>query len=211
MGLSIVFGLLITAYAMAVAKRIQALIGNFRVQAACLCLLTFMEAWKTGQVGLYIVSFLLLALKVILIPYFLDRIVKEIKVKENLGLIINPQLSLVAAFVFTYLSWVFVRTIFPGQDTLLMVSGTVSFSMLSIGLFIMVFRVKALTQIVGLLVMENGIFLLASSVSGGMTFLVEMAIFFDVFICVLILGVFVYRINKLFVSLDVSKLNKLKG
>jgi len=59
--------------------------------------------------------------------------------------------------------------------------------------------------------MENGIFLFASAVTGGMPFFVEIAIFLDVFISVLIMGIFVYRINKLFTHIDVNKLSQLKG
>jgi hydrogenase-4 component E len=75
----------------------------------------------------------------------------------------------------------------------------------------MIFRMKALAQVIGLLVMENGLFLAAAGVSGGMPFFVEIAIFFDVFLCVIILGMFIYRINSLFTHIDVDKLTKLKG
>jgi hydrogenase-4 membrane subunit HyfE len=53
--------------------------------------------------------------------------------------------------------------------------------------------------------------LLASIVSGGMPFFVEIAIFLDVFVSVIIMGFFVYRINKLFTHIDVNKLSHLKG
>jgi hydrogenase-4 component E len=79
-----------------------------------------------------------------------------------------------------------------------------------IGLFIMIFRMKALSQVIGFLVMENGLFLVASAVSGGMPFFVEIAIFMDVFVSVVIFGIFIYRINKLFTHIDVSKLNTLR-
>jgi hydrogenase-4 component E len=75
----------------------------------------------------------------------------------------------------------------------------------------MVFRMKAIAQIVGLLVMENGLFLIANAVSGGMPFFVEIAIFFDVFVSVLIMAFFMQRINKLFTHIDVNKLSRLKG
>jgi hydrogenase-4 component E len=154
---------------------------------------------------------MLLVLKVIISPFVLIKIVDEIKVNENLGFYISPQLSLLITLFFTYLSWVFSGMLFSGQDTMLKIFGSVSFTMMLAGMFIMVFRMKALAQIIGLLAMENGIFLLASSAAGGMPFLVEMAIFFDIFVCVIILGIFVYRINKLFVSIDISKLTGLKG
>ena len=75
----------------------------------------------------------------------------------------------------------------------------------------MISRMKAISQIIGLLVMENGLFLIASSISGGMPFFVEIAIFFDIFLCVIILEIFVYKINKLFTHIDVDKLTQLRG
>ena len=90
-------------------------------------------------------------------------------------------------------------------------SFAVSLTIVLTGFFIMVFRMKAVSQIIGLLVMENGIFLLATSIAGGMPFFVEMAIFLDVLLSVIILNVFVYRINKMFTHIDAAKLNKLKG
>jgi len=154
---------------------------------------------------------LVLALKVVIIPKILSNITKEIKVNDNLEFYLNPQLSLLMALLLTYLCWTFASVIFVESDAVAKMCGAVSFSMIALGMFLMIFRVKALAQIIGLLAMENGVFLLAALVLNGMPFLVEMAIFFDVFVGVVILGVFVYRINRLFVGIDVSKLNRLRG
>jgi hydrogenase-4 component E len=211
MELIIILGLLASAFAMVFSKRLSTLIGNFSMQSFFLSLFSFVEAIKGGHIELYLIAVLVFVLKVVVIPRILLNIVEEIKANENLGFFINPQLSLVVALALTYCSWLFSGMIFVNQGVLVKIYGAVSFSTISLGLFIMVFRIKALAQIVGLLTMENGIFLLASSVSGGTPFIVEMAIFFDVFVGVVILGVFVYRINRLFVSIDVSKLNRLRG
>jgi hydrogenase-4 component E len=79
------------------------------------------------------------------------------------------------------------------------------------GVFLMVTRIKALAQVIGLLLTENGIFLAATVIPGGMPFFVEIALFFDVLISVMILGLFIYRINAIFTHIDVSKLSGLKG
>ncbi|MBI5399056.1 hypothetical protein HZB07_00365 [Candidatus Saganbacteria bacterium] len=211
MELFIILGLLATAFALVFAKRLSALVGSFSLQSFFLVLLSLREAVRGAHLDLYIIAGLVLALKVLIIPRILLNMIKEIKANENLGFFINPQLSLLVALGLIYLSWAFSSLVFAHQETLVKVYGAVSFTIISLGLFIMVFRIKALAQIVGLLAMENGIFLLASAVSGGMPFLVEMAIFFDVFVGVIILGVFVYRINKLFVGIDIDKLNRLRG
>jgi len=80
-----------------------------------------------------------------------------------------------------------------------------------VGMFLMIFRKKAISQIIGLLVMENGLFLLAAAIANGLPFFIEITIFFDILVSVMILGVFVYRINTLFTHIDTNKLTRLKG
>jgi hydrogenase-4 component E len=83
--------------------------------------------------------------------------------------------------------------------------------MLLIGLFLMVTRKKAITQILALLTVENAVFLVAVGVTSGMPLIVELGISFDVILAVLLLGVLVQRIVGRFESMDVSRLSKLKG
>lgn len=204
------FGIIMMSYFMVIAKRIQSLIGAFRGQAFFLFLATLFMAVKEKNSGLYIVAGLLLLLKVILIPNFLSGIVKRLKMDEGMGLVLNPLISLLVAVFLTYISYVFTTAIIAFHDNAQVFSFAVSLSVTMTGLFIMIFRMKALSQVIGFLVMENGLFLAASAVSGGMPFFVEIAIFMDVFISVIIFGVFIYKINKLFTHIDVSKLNTLR-
>jgi len=207
----ILFAVLASTYLMVMAKRIPALIRSFRYQSFCLFALTFIMAQEEHNLDLYIIAGLLFVLKVFLIPLLLYRIVRRIKANEDLGLFINPQLSLLWALAFTYLSWIFARQLTVSSQVLLTGIMAIVFFIIMAGMFLMIFRMTALAQVIGLLVMENGLFLLASTVSGGMPFFVEIAIFFDVFMSVLIMGIFVYRINKLFTHIDVNKLSRLKG
>ena len=207
----ILFTVLFSTYLMVIAKRMSALIRSFRYQSLCLFALTFIMARQEHRPDLYIIAGLLFVLKVSLIPHLLYRIIRKIKANEDLGLFINSQLSLVWVLAFSYLSWIFtVNFMAPGNEIQAGILA-IAFFMVSTGIFLMIFRMTALAQIIGLLVMENGLFLLASTVSGGMPFFVEIAIFFDVFVSVLIMGFFVYRINKLFTHIDVNKLSRLKG
>ncbi len=207
----ILFLLLASTYLMVIAKRMPALISSFRYQSFFLFLITFWAAFNEKEIELYVVSGMILLVKVFLIPYFLNLTAKKINLDENLGLFVNSQLSLVLALIFTYYSWVLSVNLGFVQVILQSVAVTVAFSVIFIGAFMMISRMKAFTQVVGILIMENGIFLFASSVSGGMPFFAEIAIFFDIFISVVIMGIFVFRINKLFTHIDVNKLSRLKG
>lgn len=199
------FGIIMMAFAMVAAKRVTALINGFRIQSFFLFLLMFVLARRADSTELYIVAALLFLIKVILIPRSLHGTVKKIKVNEDLGLSANPTVSIFAAIGLAYLAYAFTGMI-AGIPAFF-----VSLAITLIGLFIMIFRMKALAQIVGLMVMENGMFLAAASISDGMPFIVEIAIFFDVFLAVIILGIFVYKINSLFTHIDIGKLTELKG
>ncbi|MFA4991636.1 MAG: hypothetical protein WC569_03555 [Candidatus Omnitrophota bacterium] len=206
----ILLGVLAVTYLMVIAKRVPALIRGFRYQSFFIFLITLAAGYAERQVDLYAVALLILALKVFIIPRGLNLIAKKINVDENLGLFVSAQVSLIAALALTYCSMVFSETLGFGRDYRL-AAVTVALSVIFIGAFLMISRMKAFTQVVGLLVMENGIFLFASFVSGGMPFFVEIAVFLDVFVSVIIMGLFIYRVNKLFTHIDVSKLSRLKG
>jgi len=206
----ILFAGLVSTYLMVIAKRVPSLIQAFRYQSFFLFVITLIAGFSEKHIDLYVVAALILILKVFIIPHFLYLIAKRINVDEDLGLFVNTQLSLITALVLTYCSWILSKNLVFSNDYS-WIAITVSFSMVFIGAFLMVSRMKAFAQVTGLLVMENGIFLLASSISGGMPFFVEIAVFFDVFISVIVMGLFVYRINKLFTHIDVNKLSRLKG
>jgi len=75
----------------------------------------------------------------------------------------------------------------------------------------MVSRNKALMQIMGLLVLENGVFLAALATTFGMPLVIEIGISFDLVMGVLLMGIFTFRIRDTFEHLDVSKLRRLRG
>ncbi len=204
-------GMIMFTYSMVITRRVTALVRSFRLQSLFLSLIAFTFARKEGNIEVYIVAALLVAIKVIGIPYFLRRILKGINIDEPLGLLMNPLLSLVAALVFTFISLMFGSAVLHNQDPLIRISFIAALTTVFIGFFIMVFRIKAITQIIGLLTMENGIFLLAAAITEGMPFFVEIAIFFDMFICVIITGIFLYRINRLFTHIEVNRLTQLRG
>jgi hydrogenase-4 component E len=209
MELTILFGILAGTYMMAIAKRVASLIRSFAIQSFFLSAFVFLSGWRESSAELFFIAALLAAVKVFAIPYSLGRIMEKIKVGQNMGMFLNSQLSLLAVVMFSFGSWQFGRMLGQGNAEVFRLA--VSFSVILTGLFIMMFRMKAVSQVVGILVMENGVFLLGACVTGGMPFFVEIAIFCDVFISVLILNVFLYRINKMFTHIDADKLNSLKG
>ena len=83
-------------------------------------------------------------------------------------------------------------------------------STLLLGLLILVGRSKAISQVVGYLMVENGIFLFGMILTSQMPFIVEVGILLDVFTGVLVMGIFAYRIQRTFDHMDTHNMLSLK-
>ena len=207
----LLFAILLITAETALVTRFPALLRNFRYQSLCLALLTLLAAYREGSVELYIIAGLLFILKVLLIPHLFDVLIKRIGSSDHLGLFLNAQVSLLLVVALGLISWTFARSIMPAPAYLEQLTLSVACFVMLTGVFLMVSRIKALAQVIGLLLTENGVFLAATIIPGGMPFFVEIALFFDILVSVMILGLFIYRINAIFTHIDVSKLSGLRG
>lgn len=88
---------------------------------------------------------------------------------------------------------------------------TVAIAISLVGLLVMVGRKNALVQILGLAVLENGVFLVSVAATRGMPLAVEAAVLADLVFGVMITGYLSYRIHRAFNTLDTGKLNTLRG
>jgi hydrogenase-4 component E len=79
-----------------------------------------------------------------------------------------------------------------------------------VGLFVVVARRKALSQVLGYLVLENGIFAFGAALVGGMPFLVEMGGLLDVFVAVFVMGIAIFHINREFEHTDTDRMSALR-
>lgn len=204
-------GMLVSAYLMVGQKALFTAIRLYGAQSLLLAMVAVTIAVADGRHGLWATAALTIGLKVVVIPWFLIRVIDRIGIHREIEPYINVPASLLICLGLTVIGYQ-VSTGFPedarGASHHLI---GVALSMLLIGLFVMVSRRKAITQILALLTVENAVFLVAIGVTSGMPLVVELGISFDVMLAVLILGILVYRIVDRFDSMDVSRLTKLKG
>jgi hydrogenase-4 component E len=78
------------------------------------------------------------------------------------------------------------------------------------GFIVLTTRRKAITQVVGYLVLENGIFIMGLTLHDAMPFLVEMGVLLDLLVAIFVIGIVINRINREFDSIDVARLDSLK-
>ena len=86
----------------------------------------------------------------------------------------------------------------------------VALATVMIGLIVLTTRRKALTQVVGYLMLENGIYLFGLTQTESVPFLLEVGVLLDVFVAVFIMGIVVFHINREFDSLDSARLTELR-
>jgi hydrogenase-4 component E len=143
---------------------------------------------------LYLIAILTLLFRGLLLPYLVWRIIRRLDVDREIHLFLQPSTSLIvgALFVMLALSVSFqVSAELHLQLTVATLALTVMLSMKLIGFLILALRHEAVSQILGLLVLENGIFLGSQILVPGMPLLIEMVILFDLLIIVACFGVLV--------------------
>lgn len=204
-------GMLVTAFLMVGQKALFTAIRLFAVQSLFLGIVAATIAVSQHRHELFVMAGLTFVLKATLIPWFLMRVIDRIGIHREIEPFLNVPASLLVCLGLTVVGYR-VSTGFPeGAGGVSHHLIGVALSMLLIGLFLMVTRKKAITQILAVLTVENAVFLVAVGVTTGMPFVVELGISFDVILAILILGVLVQRIVHRFESMDVSRLSKLKG
>ncbi len=201
---------LLCAFVAVSCSRMQALVRTFAVQSLALGALAASVAYFTGSVQIYVVAILTIGLKALLIPRILAYVMRRIKVEKEVDPLINIPSSLLVSGGLAVLAYYVTEPLIAHGEAITRNVLALSLAVVLIGFFIIISRRKAMTQVVGLLMMENGLFMAAISVTYGMPLIVELGIFFDVLVAVLIMGVFAFRINNTFDSLDTSFLRRLR-
>ena len=200
----------ITVLLMAAARRTSTCIALFSAQCAVMAVQIAALAHAHRSPEAYAVAGLVLAVKVIGIPYLLFRIVDRLQTSGEVLASTTSSQSVFIAAGLILLSFLtvkpYVQALHVDEDML-----AAAVALVLTGCFLMVSRKKALMQVVGLLVLENGIFLAAVTTVFGMPLVIEIGIFFDLLMGVFLMGLFVFRIRDTFEHLDVSKLRRLRG
>ncbi|PYQ55105.1 MAG: hydrogenase [Acidobacteria bacterium] len=204
-------GMLVTAYLMVGQKALFVAIRLYGLQSILLGAVALTMGFADHRFHLLTGAALTIALKGVLIPWFLMRVIDRIGIHREIEPLVNVPSSLLICLGLTVIGYrVSTGLADGGRGVTHHVIG-VSLSMLLMGLFMMVTRRKAVTQILALLTVENAVFLVALGATSGMPLVVELGISFDVILAVLVLGILVHRIAERFESMDVSRLSKLKG
>jgi hydrogenase-4 component E len=183
------------------------------IQSLSLSIIAFYLGLSGEEINWHmaVVGGLTLTVKGIVLPWVLYRLVKKDAVSRvvllSIGLVPSILIGvLLVGLTYSYVVPVLLKEIQVGSQLL-----SAALSTVLLGCFFMISRRSALSQLIGVIVMENGLYLCGVAVTGGMPLIIELGIFFDLLVGVLVMGIMTDQIREAFDTLDTKLLNKLKG
>ena len=205
--------LVITDLLLLGSSRLRSCITIAALQGAVVSLLPVLLHGDEGWVRAWSLTVGSMFLKGGVFPWLLRRVLRESGVRREVEPFVGHTLSVmvgVAALAFAV--WVDARLALPASATghapLLVPAGLAT---LLVGLFLIVSRRTAVTQVLGYLVVENGIYAVGVALVGGVPLLVELGVLMDIFVAVFIMSIAAYHISREFDHIDVDQLDRLRG
>ena len=202
--------LLLLAFAMLAQRRVLTLIKLFAWQGAALAVSTAIVAYATGQTHLYFSAGLTVALKVVLIPWLLHRLIDQLQVRWDIETLLNIPTTMLAGIGLAIFAFSLATPISQMASTITRSTLGIALASVLLSFLMMIVRRKAVPQVIGFLSMENGLFFAATSATYGMPLVVELGVALDVLVGTFIFGIFFFHISATFESLDVEQMAHLK-
>ncbi len=192
------------------SSRLMACIRVVAAQGILLGTLPLLMHHSTLEVRIVFIILATIVLKGLVFPYLLYRALREVDVRREVEPLVSFNLSLLVGVLALGISlWLSTRLPLPFQvESTLVVPA--AFYTIFTGLFLIISRRKALTQVLGYLVLENGIYIFGLTLTQEKSLIFELGVLLDVFFAVLVMGIVIFRINREFEHIDVDRLSTLK-
>jgi hydrogenase-4 component E len=189
-------------------SRLRAVIAGSALQGVVLGVLAALA--HRGGVEPFVVAGGAVAVKGVVIPRLLYKAMRDVAIHREVEPFIGFIPSLLLGAVGTGLAVVFSQTLplIPEHRGSLLLPA--SFATVLTGFIVLTTRRKAITQVVGYLLLENGIFIMGLSLLDAMPFMVEIGVLLDLFVGIFVMGIIINHISREFASLDTDRLRALK-
>jgi hydrogenase-4 component E len=192
------------------SSRISACIRLVAAQGILLGLVTVAAQDDPFGIHVFVIALASTALKGIAFPRLLSRAVREAGVRREVEPYIGFTTSILAGTAALAVSmWLASRLPLPGPATSPLVV-PVAFFTIFCGLLLILSRRKALSQVLGYIVLENGIYTFGVALALEEPMLVELGVLLDVFVAVFVMGITIFHINREFDPLEADRLDSLK-
>lgn len=201
--------LLLTAILQIWGRSLIRSIGLLAVQGAALAALVLTVGIQAGEPQAWLVAVLVLVVKSIVLPWAMFRSARIIGETRERAAKVNTAVELIGAAGLTLTAYVISGPLLGASPTAAMQALPVGISLLLLGFWLLLIRRSAITQLIGFLVLDNGIATVSFLTSGGLPLTVELGASLDVLLVVLILGVLVVRMQQVQGHTDITELREL--
>ena len=192
------------------SSRLGASIRVVAAQGMVLGLLPILAHWNELSLRFGLLAVGTIAIKGVVFPWFLFRAIREADIGREIEPYVGYAASLVTGAVALGVSfWVCTKLPIP-ENIASPWLVPVSFFSIFAGLFLIVSRKRAVNQVLGFLVLENGIYTFGVGVAARTPFLVEAGVLLDVFVAVFVMGITIFHINREFDHISTDRLSTLK-
>ncbi|WP_369602919.1 hypothetical protein AAIA72_08235 [Hahella sp. SMD15-11] len=190
-------------------SRVISTIHTFSAQSVLIVLITGLVAIEEKELHLMYSALLTLVLKVIFIPWLLHRIARKFHIQRAADIMYSPSLVMLAGGAIAIFCYYIALPIERYIEGITQPIVAISMTTVMLGFLVLITRSKAISQVIGFMAIENGLFLAAVSATKGMPLIVELGVAFDVLVAAIIFGVFFFQMKESFDSFDVDHLNQL--
>lgn len=202
-------GLLLTAVLMLWRRELAAIVRLLVVQGVLLAALAALLGAREGSGELYAVAIGVLLLKAVVLPYVLRRVLHDSGEGREAEPLVNVTSSLLAAALLTLLAYAISRPLVALAPSAMTRALPVGLAVVLLGFFVLVTRRRALSQVVGFLLLDNGITATAFLATAGVPLVVELGVSLDILLVVLVLQVLAARMRTTFGRTDLDGLREL--
>ncbi|MEI6564404.1 MAG: hydrogenase [bacterium] len=149
-------------------------------------------------------------LKGVVIPRMLFNAIRDVVIRREVEPIIGFIASLFLGAVGTGLAVLFSRTLPIAHSDMSSLIVPAALSTVLTGFLMLTTRTKAITQVVGYLILENGVFIFGMLLMEAIPFLVELGVLLDLFVAIFVMGIIIHKISREFSSVSTHMLSELK-
>jgi hydrogenase-4 component E len=203
--------LLLTSFAIVAVRTIPQAIQCYALQSLVLALVAVVVGIFTGSSDLYVVAMLTVLVKWGAVAWILRRATNRLHLQREVRPYLNIPFSLIICALLTLLAFFTSPAVVAPGTFLNEPPLAISIAMVLIGLFLLSSRRHAIAQVIGLLVIENGLFSGAIAIAYGMPLIVEFGILFDILVAVIVTSLLVTLIQRELITADTADLRRLKG
>ncbi|MCX7787606.1 MAG: hydrogenase [Spirochaetes bacterium] len=191
-------------------SRIPVMIVSVAIQGWVIGSLPLVLHWERFQLTLVFITLITVTIKGVILPRLLNRSMQQAGVIREEEPFVGPTSSLLIGLFLLSLSFWITSTLRSSLPEGLSFIPVLALFTVFNGLFLIVSRKKAITQVIGYLTLENGVYAFGAALAVDHPFLVELGVLLDVWVGVFIMGIAIYHINREFDHIDTDKLSTLK-